>query len=187
MNQTEDRARELLARSHERLQEIIRQAKVEACRIQTLDEVLGEETLRGAFPDPFHDSLSVVAAGAPALPKHQGSSPSKPKKKKPTKKRPRKKPKGKTRGTRLLPTITEMVMDVLQSAPGEWLTVDDIRLHIEQAGYRKVSRSSLQATLIELKHKSTPWLSRKKEGGRVLYSHVQSQLGVRPDQGTQAG
>ena len=187
MDKVEDRARELLRQSHERLQEIVEQAKAEVCRIQTLDEVLGEETLRGAFQDPFRGSLEVGRGSTPALPRRSVSPPTKPQKRKPTKPQKRKptKPRKKKKQTRkkkphtrIVPTIVEMVEKVLRLYPGQWFDIDGLGQCIKETGDDKVNRSSLQSALITLCNDGTPWLGRKKEGRKALYSLVQSQTGT---------
>ena len=177
MGETETRVKEMLAGSHERLQAIIEQAKAEVCRIQTLDEVLGVETLQDVFPAPFGDSL--VAGKVPAR------SLSPPKCTKPPEDKQPKKPERKKEGSRRRrPTIAALVEQALRANPGAWYNASGLCGLIEEQGCRPLNRGVLQSILHKLSASNTaPWLWRRQDGRKVSYSLAQSPTEPRPDTG----
>ena len=163
MGKTEDKAREMLTQSHSRLMAAIDQVKAEAIKIQTLDELLGENTLAKALTDPFVKSLTPSIEPTP--PELKMIERSKSKRKSVKRFVSEKKVK-----------ISEKIRVVLQKTPGLWMSVNEVNQAISKEYGEMLGRGSLQGALVDICHGEEKWLQSRKDGRLSKYTIVKNQL-----------
>jgi len=174
MNDMSTKVREKRQESHQRLAEIVEEAKAEVIRIKAYDDLLGEKTLEAAFPAPF--ALPSRTVDPTSASSEETSEPSQKEKEDP----PRPKPRGRRGAPSGKMTMEQVVRRVLEENPNVWLKAAEFPVEAGNIGLQPPKIQPLYILLRQLRQKGVEWLRVHRRKRLVWYSLAPSHGGGAP-------